>query len=603
MSILDDLNDDDILTMASNDLTSAVESRRQLDDRKLELLRLYAGWRNELQEGGKSKEARGPHGWAKTTTNFAFWIVETILPRVGVNIPTVTCTALNPAAVPFAQAKQMRTNQQWKRSGIEEQVMLSLKSFLILGEGFEKDFWDPVIGGPSSKNIGWFDFYISPEAARWREAEFIAHRTWHTRRGIEQLMKRDAKRTDKDGKKLPPLYDHEALEDLLHGGMQRDGSASDETYASVREAVGMGPAIYPAGDGQYALTELWYLGGEMVVLAGDAGTSPPRLVRVEKEPMYVDQYERAYRPFTVYSNTPNLFTPYAISDVETLEDFQHVGSTLQNQFIDGATRTLNPLTGIDTSMADPAQVVAAKGVPGGVFSSNGDPALALRQFPPQQVSGDYERAMQDLRTWVQTLSGVNDVAAAQQTAGGVQNDTATGAAIFQEEANKRWQFKLKLIQLGMRGKAQNYHAMDCQIGCSPVNVPLEAGDQLDFSKLRGITPVNESFARVGTEVNSQGLQYQIDVDAGSLAPPSQMMQAQSIRALVSDLMALPPGSVNIDFSELARRIVEAHGDNPETILLPMAVQPPSEDAPFDAQGNIVPGQPGQQATGPQAVAA
>lgn len=587
------MSEDQITEMVREDWRSARQTReQQLDEAKLRLLRLYRGFRSELAEGGKGKDAKGPFGWSKVSANIPFWIVETILPRVGINIPTVTVTAQNPMAVNFAQAKQMRTQQQWKMSRIEEQLMLAIKSMLILGEGVMKDFWDPVIGGPSSLYVPWFDFFISTEAQQWYTAEYLCHRTWHTRRGIEGLVKRDSERRDRHGNKLAPLYDHEALEQVLSGSSTRE--AGDSSWAAVREMAEIGPAMFPNSEGQIALVEVHYADGCMAVIAGD---DQPILVRHEREPLYTDPKGRAFRPFTVLANTPDILLPYSISSVAMLEDIEHEATTLTNQSIDQATRNINQMTGIDETAVDAAQVIAAKGVPGGVFTTKGPPGQAVQQYPAGQLSQDFERIQQELRQRAQLMSGVSDVATATQTAGGINNDTATGASILAEEANARWRFLLKLIGLGMNRMAQHFDWMDRQIGTTPVSVPLGQGDAIEPGA-RGITPVGDKFARIGTEVNAAGLDYLVEVDAGSLAPPSQMQQAQNTRALISDLLmlqgfaAIPPGMVNIDVGALARVIIESHGQSAETILLP---------APPPAPPMQV-GPDGQPLAGPQGLA-
>lgn len=567
MSFLEGLTDDQITEQAREDWRAARESRKTIEQRKLRDYRLYRRFRAELSQGGITPESKGPHGWSKLTVPLVFWVVETILPRVGIQIPTVTATARTPQAVLFAYAKQLRTQRQWELSRMEPELMLSIKSMLIMAEGVLKEFWDPVIRGPAARNVSWFDFYVSPEAANHRDAECLLHRTWHTKRGLQELMRRDADRRDSlSGKKLPRLYDHEALEQVMHGSAQRD--ATDETWQQVREAAGLGEVQFADAEGQFSLVELWYADGSMVTIAGD---DSPFLIRAEREPIYRDPLGRSFRPFTVLSNTPDLFTPYAISSAEVLEDFQHEASTINNQAMDQATRNINAPWAYDSTMIDDVnEMDEAMGTPGGRFGVKGDPRAALYRMEAGQLSSDPERLTQFIIQQAQLASGVTDTAAGQITPGGIGNETATGAAILQQEANLRFRFLLKLLDMDLGQMAQHFDWMDREIGRRAINVPMQAGEQIPADS-RGVKEIGRGFARVGPEVNAAGLDYDIDVDAGSMAPPQRGEQIFNVRSLIADLLALPPpqaGGVAIDWRELSRRVVEAHGEDPDVIFLP-----------------------------------
>jgi hypothetical protein len=76
-------------------------------ERKLRDYRLYRRFNEYVSGGGIREGDRGEHGWSKMTVPLVFWVVETVLSRMGVEPPKVTVSARTPEAGPFAQAAQL----------------------------------------------------------------------------------------------------------------------------------------------------------------------------------------------------------------------------------------------------------------------------------------------------------------------------------------------------------------------------------------------------------------------------------------------------------------------------------------------------------------
>ncbi|HKY59412.1 MAG TPA: hypothetical protein VJP59_00225 [Gemmatimonadota bacterium] len=559
--IFDGLSNQDVLDMAREDWRAARESRRDIEQRKLRDYKLYRRWREDVfPSGGTDPDDTGPHGWSKITVPLVFWITETILPRVGVQPPTLTVNPRNTQSVAYAQAKQLRIQRQLNRGAAEEHLLLGIKQFLVLGDGPLKMAWSRRIGGPRLIAIDWFDWYLSPDARMWHESEVIWHRTWHTKRDLQQLSKMDGERKDQRGNSLPRLYDRQALEDLAYGSAYRE--AEDPLYIERREASGLGTTQWGNMDGQIAILEGHYRDGSRVWIAGD---DSPLLLRLEREPQLTDGHGHACRPFAVLQNTPDLFLPYSISDAEMLEDHQHEASTFRNAAIDQATGNIHQPKGINRNLVRPEDVRRAFEEPNGSFEVDGDPMDAVRMFPPGQLSGDFERIYENVRSEAQMVSGVSDISAGQPTSFGLDNSTATGMSIIREESNQRYRMKLKLIQIGFRRVAEIYHYMDRSISMSPVDVPVDRGFQ-QLPGAKGLDLIGEGFASVGVEVNAPGLDYDIEVDASSMAPPHQLEQAQKTRAFIQDAshpMIMPM----VNWPEVARMLAQSHGLEPEKVLI------------------------------------
>lgn len=593
----DGLNDDAITEMVEDDFRSAEESRAKVEERKVRDYALYRRFRRELTDGGIEEGSRGPFNYSNITVPLVFWIVETILPRIGVQPPTVTLTARDPSLAPFVEAAQMRVTHNLRRGCYEQDMMLAIKQFLILGDSPIKVYIDEHLGGPRMLPVNWFDWFISAEAQRYEEAEVWFHRMFYSRRGLEMLLKRDAHRVDKlTGERLPKLYDHDAMEAILHTGARRD--SEDRTHAERRRITGLGPETLPDRDGQICIVEAWYKDGSRVYFAPEQR----RVVRLVREPTHLDAKDRPFRPFTVLQNTPDLFQPYSISDAEMLEDHQEEASTLRNQLIDQTTFNINAPTGVDRERVDPAEVQEAFGQPGGVFYTEGPPTNAVVRFPPGNNTSDYRAIYEEVRSEAQIISGATDLAAGLTSAVGVANETATGASIIREEANARFRLKLKLVQLGMRTGARLFMELDRMAGAP--DIVMKAPNGMSVSDVLGIAPAGNGYVTVP----GIGGDFEVDVDAGAMAPPAQSEQATKLRQLLIDL-GHPAIAPLVNWPELARQLVESQGYEPERILLSeeqlammqeqMAVQ---QGAGQPGGEPLPPGDPGNEIAPQQATA-
>lgn len=579
--IFDGLTDQQVAEMAREDFTAARESRMEIEERKLETYRLYRRFRKELTGGGKTPKANGSFGWSRLTDPILFVMVETILPRIGINPPSVIAKAKNPQAVPYQQAKQMRLNQQMRNADMREELLLAFKQFLLFGDGPVKTPWDSALGGPRVLAIDWFDWFVSVDAARWHDGECLMQRTWHTQRSLAALVERDRKR---DGK---PLYDHEAIERLAIGGGGRE--SEDPAYAARREATGLGSATWANNDNPIALIEMHYKDGSMAVVAGDES---PVAIRVVREPLFLDDRGNPFRPFSVFQNTPDLFQPYGISDGEMIEDHQHESSTLKNQSIDQATGNLNAPKAYNRKKVSGEEVQSAWSQPNGVLPVDGDPREAVVPFPPGQLSGDVERMTEMIRRNAQEIVGANDVV---QGLAATSDQTATEVATLRDEANQRFRMKLVLIEFGMARVARNWDWLDRRISKTPITVPVDEGMAIEPDGRGVILVAGGRFARVDTAANAMGNQYEIEIDAGSMVPPGQSEQAAKTRALISDL-SHPSIQAMVNWPELARALVEAHGQQPDRILLdPTMMGMGMQGGPMSAQGGA--SQPGEQPVG------
>ena len=347
-ALISGLTEDHIKEQAWDDWIAARDARHEIEDRKRQSYRDYRAWRSDVADGGKSEAATGPFGWSTTTVPMIYWSIETILPRLGTQAPTIIARPQTPAAVSYAQAKSMRIQHDLKRAGADTQIQLALRTGMVMGDGVMKIPFDERIGGPTILAVDWWDVFVSPEATSWKTSEVIFHRSWHTKRDLQRL----GQRKDADGK---ALYDPETLEQLI--GSLADRGVKDSSYAERQQISGLSSqwtdrtAVVP-------LIECWYKEGARVVIAG---TDRPMILSVQKDEDYVwlDPSRRPFRPFSVFTPTPDLFSPYGISLAEMLSSHQRELSVLRNAYTDQISASIFSPLGFDARKVRPEDVAHA----------------------------------------------------------------------------------------------------------------------------------------------------------------------------------------------------------------------------------------------------
>lgn len=559
---------EDLKEMVREDFLAAKDTRANVEDQKVRALQNYSMYREDVPGGGKDGfDPAGPFGWSKVTVPIIAWVVETALPRIGIQPPTITVTARNPAAVPYAEAKQLRIQSDLRAAHSDEEMLHILKSMLLFGDGIAKTPWDPIRNAPSIMSVSWWDWWISSEADRWHQAEVLFHRTWHTKRQLETLRGRK-----NDGKSL---YNKEAIDRLI--GNVGFKSTKDPTYIERREAAGLGDIRYSDQDrGVAQVIECWYSDGSRLVVGGPEDSLEILRVVNEDECPFRDPDGRPFRPFSVFQNTPNMNLPYSIGYGELLENHQREATLLRNQNLDQASGNLFAPIGFDSRKVRPEEVAQAWSTPGGLFGTDGPPSDAVVRFPPSGSSRDFAENYEILRNEAQLVAGISDFSAGVQSGTGLDAQTATGTMAILGESNKRFQMLMRMVELGMRRVAENFDWLDRALGNGTKHVTPEPGMTISDSA-EGIYDDN-GIVGVSDDANDPDLRYEITVDAGAMAPPAGQEQAKRVMAMVNALLMMPPPvQPTIDWNQVMRLVIEAHGYMPERIMNPEQPEPPGPE--------------------------
>lgn len=565
----DDSNSRAILRAVQEDYEAARMTRVPLEERKLEHYNVYRGYRDELANGGKSKDDAGPFGWSKMNVPLAFWTVETTVPRLITRLPRPLVKPANMSAVPYLTAKSLRQERQFERARPMDPIVGALKQSSVFGDGPVKVTWNVAERRPVVTGIEWWYFWISPEATDYRTAECLFHMMWLSKRQLQAL----AKLKDSTG---APLYMN--LEEVWDDAGSRD--VEDPTWTTRREAAGMSATAGDRRRDSVPLLECWYDDGTRVVLGGSGFQT---LVHARLSP-YRCPKGKPIRPFVLFQNTPDIGMPYSIGDVEMIADYQREITTIRNQHVDQMTANIHAPIVHDENI--PGNLInAALRAPGQRIPVPGDVTRAIMRLAPGQTSQDPVQLTDMVIGETQRATGISDYAAGQTSGIGLQNNTATGAQIAVQEGNKRWAYRQALAERGFREIHELVDAHDRRFTIEDVAVPLLGRDQVvaegeGFRIAQGGTMAvvtaecNGWFLEPGTDpylVENPPV-YDLEVEEQSSAPPTPRERAQNVMAFLGLMGSAPMLAEQLDWGAVAREAVSAFGFNVDKMLVPAGNQ-------------------------------
>ncbi len=585
--LVKDKTEEEFAELAKEDLRAAIFSRQDLEARKLRVYQAYEVWSDKVTGGGKLSEAdggRGEFGWSKLEIPMLFWVVETELPRIALGAPTLVATAKNPKAVPYQRAKTMRLQCQMRDARVRPALFRSVKRMSLYGLGPMLWWWNADEGRVAVDDISWFDFFISPEARRWDDAEVLWVRSWFTPRQLDEL----AQKKDSSGAQL-----YRNLDDVKRAS--GDPNVVDPMRAKRREVHGQGPEQWTEDGAPLPLYTGYYKDGSIIMLGGvdhetlvQARVTPywrriPRHARrrfakdtevngVLYKAGDVDPSAptmRPMRPIVCLGNTPDTEGPYPTGSGEVVLTYQEEISTYRRQAMDQATAHLNaPIIYDKAALGENARakIDAAFGAPGGALAVNAgsDVRSVVHRLAPGQMTMDVQGFTDMSRQEVQLVTGISDyVAGISQMSGLGSNTTATAVQRITDEANMRWRFKNALVEDDMQVAAMIVDNYDRLFGSTLYE---NLGDDREF-EAPGTTDHGGGLVELDMAFNGDDYDYDVKVEAGSLTPPSQTQEFGDLMQLINTVMSVPEMAMKVNWDELIRDIVQVLGYEPSRVLL------------------------------------
>jgi hypothetical protein len=245
------------------------------------------------------------------------------------------------------------------------------------------------------------DFFWDPAATSEDDWRYVFHRTWLT---LDELKSRE-----KDG-----IYKSVAKVKQSDDESVGRGARETEEEAEARRTC------------KYPVYERWHIDGSVMVVSGDV------VLRDDPNPFY-----HADIPFAIFRTQPTPRSLVGISEVEKIDHLQEAIWTRDNQRIDAVSLALNQVMILDPTISGVRQLTIGPNTK--IYASNGQRVEQLKIDPNQAPAFDETEAYLGA---MQQMTGASPMFAGVDTSQfGVNNNTATGASIMQEEANKRMAMK------------------------------------------------------------------------------------------------------------------------------------------------------------------
>lgn len=350
-----------------------------------------------------------------------------------------------------------------------------LKTSLIQGTGIGKLTWDVVNDTPMFNNIDVFDFYPQPYKKYINEMDGVFHvydiavdalKGRPGYRNIEQLSKSTMMVKDEEGNKA---------RDTESGKFS--SFKPDRNTALIRQYWGKVPMqdSYDIDSG-YGSTK--YEEG----LVEQANKNI--IIRNIPNPYITEQLKEGLRPFVVAKDYLDLNEFWAIGEVESIKDMQYEANEIENQKLDSIKLIMNPMWRVsDQAGVDLNNMIA---YPGNIIQyAEGSKGVEPMVQPvlPQAVFTQQEFFNRTINNAV----GVSDYSRGLNEPG--MSDTVGGITSLIEEANMRFAYKIKCIQMtAVREFAEKLFQLD-QIFIKGTTIPVRLEGDMGQEWVR-ITPDN-----------------------------------------------------------------------------------------------------------------
>jgi hypothetical protein len=372
------------------------------------------------------------------------------------------------------------------------------------------------------------DFFWDPAAtcdSNWR---YVFHRTWLT---LNELKARAEQGVYKN------------IDELR--GLGGSDSAPRGVHESSKEAqVRRG--------GRYEVLERWHIDGTVMVMCNN--------VTLRDDP---NPYFHGEIPFAVYRSQPTPRSLVGVSEIEKIDHIQQAIWTRDNQRIDAASLTLNQVLILDPTIKGVRNLRFQPGAK--IYANAGQRVEQLRLDAMQNVAfGETEAYLGAM----QQVTGASPyLAGSDLSQSGIDQNTATGAQIMQEEGNKRMHMKRLEFQL-FESRIAKQMIQLCHQYLSAAEVERIIGDDIEGYRVLSPEEIPMFF-----DVYPQGM-------SESMSKTAEMNTLIEVFNIAKDLhnVPMPDGSV-FTIKPFIEKAIKLQGYDPKIAFAPM---PSAPEVPVEA---------------------
>lgn len=372
-----------------------------------------AKWRESYDNYKMSRSESSDPYRANVFVPVTFWSVETIVPRLVGQNPTVTAHPVDEEDVPKARFLSRIIDVQWRKEmGMFDKVVSFAKSAALFGTGVMKMYWQGKADRPHADVLNLFDFYCNPLIPSIDEMPSVIHRSFVPQSSL----------TKEAG--------YKNMEFVSDSSPMKFSDSSDRDSDSIGHTDLNEVTTVPSGD-LVEILEWW--SDERVITVANPGDTPV-LIRDMDNP-----FEHGKKPFVSYQlnhdAAPNRFYGSGIGD--ELLDIQDTVNTSMNQIIDNINLSINQMMKVRRGAnIHPLELISR---PGGVVHVDNLADIEPMVMPDR--TGAAQQLQQQLLFYAQNMTGATDLAR-----GLGATDTATGIAIRDKNVGTRFNLMLRGLE-------------------------------------------------------------------------------------------------------------------------------------------------------------
>lgn len=508
----------------------------------------------------RSYVERKPGDWHSIVfVPIAFWVIETVTPRLVAQLPAFTCAPVGPEDVQASNQLEVLLDYAVKQSGLYEQLVMAFKSALKYGTGILKTYHrqdmrrarkhlpieaplirpqqvpvtddsgmplldldgSPVVEtretlvgtlpmgtqsqtyqytayeGPAAECIDIFNFWPAPEAYDIDSARYVIHRTYKPMSYIKRRVAEGIYHmpSNMDADEMASTDDQPNLERLASIGLGGGGRNVDATYKPVE------------------LLEFWTDDGRVVTMANRKA-----LLRVQENP-----FDHSEKPFVRITDYPQEHEFWGIGEIEPIEGIQDAHNAIVNTRIDNLRLIINSMFFVNTNHVEDMKDFVMR--PGGIIRGKGEmrPEETFQRIDLGDVTQSAFQETEMLDQVVQRVTGVSDYTMGMSTSS--MNDTATGTAIVQEQGATRFGMKTKHIEITALDRlGRQFGSILQQFLSEERQVRLDAIDPQTQQPI---------FASFGPESIQGAIDVYIQAESTTMSQTMKVEQKQNLLGLIA----------------------------------------------------------------------
>jgi hypothetical protein len=428
--------------------------KNNVQNRHIENYKLYKSYRDEKL-----------HIWQTNVfLPYVFGMIETILPRLvgylwqGDKLVKAYPRGKEDTEDAIAVDKLLAYQVDTQIPNLFLEWVELLKTSLIQGTGIGKLTWDVMNDQPLFHNIDIFDFVPQPFKKYVNEMEGCFH-VYDI--SVDLLEGRpNYKNLDKIKHSKSTVQDQEANKTRDAEVGKSSNYQPDRNSALIYQYWGKIP-VQDRIDLDSGYNSTKYEEG-LVEIANKIF-----IIRNEKNPYVTPQLPEGLRPFVVAKNYVDLNEFWGIGDIDPIRDLQYEANEIENQKLDSIKLIMNPMWKVsDQAGVDLNNIIS---YPGNIIQYS-EGSKGLENVAHQEIPQSVFTQQEWFTRMISNAIGVSDYSKGQNAPG--MSDTVGGITSLVEEANMRFAYKIKCIQMtAIKEFAEKLFQLD-QIFIKGMDIPV-----------------------------------------------------------------------------------------------------------------------------------